>query len=134
MQREARVDNLQRRDKRRHRRAPVRGQALNRLPDGSVTPAEFLNISEGGVLLMLPVDVKRGDILELELRLSLSAPVRTRGRVVHVRRLENSTLAGVAFLDINERDRRAIGKTIWNALLENSTRFREESSDLPGCS
>jgi c-di-GMP-binding flagellar brake protein YcgR len=92
---------------------------------------ETRDISDGGVLLMVSGDIKKDDLIEMEISLGMEeGPLKARGRVVHTRKAggsgEAGVLAGVAFLALNDRQQEALGKKIWHQILKESTRFGRE--------
>ena len=95
--------------------------------DGPLILDEAKNISEGGILLIVSGDVKRDDLLDLEIQLGpQEKPVKAKGRVVHTRKKKTSKgtakIAGVAFLNLTDKQREAIGKRVWQQILEEATR------------
>ncbi len=99
-----------------------------RSADAPPRSGEAKNINEGGILLMVSGNVKRDDLLDLEIQLNpQEEPVKARGRVVHIRKGKTSKgtadLAGVAFLNLTDKQREAIGKRIWQQILEEATRI-----------
>ncbi|MCX6338771.1 MAG: PilZ domain-containing protein [Candidatus Aureabacteria bacterium] len=102
-----------------------------RLPGRETSIGETRDVSDGGVLLMVSGEVKKDDLLDLEIPLGTGAePLRTRGRVVHTRPVTNTadggTLAGMVFLTLSEQQQEALGKKIWHQILKESTRFGRE--------
>lgn len=102
-----------------------------RLPGRKTATGETKNVSDAGVLLMVSGEVKKDDLIELEIPLGMGEkPLRTRGRVVHTRKATNSpggkSLAGVAFLSLSERQQEAVGKKIWHQILKEATAFGKQ--------
>jgi c-di-GMP-binding flagellar brake protein YcgR len=101
------------------------------VPGRKTNTGETRNISDGGILLMLSDEVKKDDLLELEIPLGMGEePLRTRGRVVHTRQATNTaggeSLAGVSFLPLSEQQQEALGKQIWHQILKESSKFGRE--------
>jgi c-di-GMP-binding flagellar brake protein YcgR len=118
-------------ERRRSERTKCVLKATYRLPDGKTSSGETRDISDGGVLLMVSGDIRKDDIIEMEISLGAGAePLRARGRVVHTRPAGSGSqagmLAGVAFLSLDERQQEALGKKIWHQILKESTRFGRE--------
>lgn len=66
------------------------------------------NISMGGLAFFIDYPVDFYDILDIEISLPKSAPVRTRGKVTHITKVDNAYLLGVRFLNIGYEDAEAI--------------------------
>jgi len=118
-------------ERRQSERTPCVLKTSYRLPGRKMNTGETRNISDGGVLLMVSGEVKKDDLLELEIPLGTGEePLRTRGRVVHTRSARNAgdsgMLAGVAFLALSEQQQEVLGKKIWHQILKESTRFGRE--------
>jgi c-di-GMP-binding flagellar brake protein YcgR len=98
------------------------------LSDGKDETSHTLNIGEGGILLMVTGDINVDDTIDLEIEMGpQEQSVKTRGRIVHTRNEKNSQgterLAGVAFLNLSDKHREAIGRKVWRQILEEATRI-----------
>jgi c-di-GMP-binding flagellar brake protein YcgR len=118
-------------ERRRSQRTKCILKASYRVPGGKTSIGETRDISDGGVLLMVSGDIKKDDLIEMEISLGMKeGPLKARGRVVHTRQAgssgEGGLLAGVAFLALNDRQQEALGKKIWHQILKESTRFGRE--------
>ncbi|MCX6355608.1 MAG: PilZ domain-containing protein [Candidatus Aureabacteria bacterium] len=101
------------------------------LPGGPAASGETRNISDGGLLLMVSGDVKKDDVLDLEISLGGGRePLKTRARVVHTQQTKTSRggedLAGLQFLALNDQQQEAIGRKIWEQILRESTKFGKQ--------
>jgi len=102
------------------------------LPGGRVCSGETRNISDGGLLLMVSGDVKKDDVLDLEIALGDDRePLKTRARVVHTQPARTSRgsedLAGLQFFALNDQQQEAIGRKIWEQILRESTKFAKQA-------
>ncbi len=115
-------------ERRLSERTPCALKTSYRLPGRKMNVGETRNISDGGVLLMLSGKVKKNDLLDLEIPMGMGEePLKARGRIIHIHSHGGSgnggTLAGVAFLALNEQQQEVLGKKIWHQILKESTRF-----------
>jgi c-di-GMP-binding flagellar brake protein YcgR len=103
-------------------------KAVYRAPGHRARLTETRELSDGGLLILVSGDVKRGDLLELKIPLGAGERLlKAHGRVVHIRKALDAggagNLAGVEFLDLGEKHKEAIGKRIWRQILSECTRF-----------
>ncbi len=66
------------------------------------------NISMGGIAFHIDYPVDFYDILDIEISLPKSAPVRARGKVTHITKINDDYLLGIRFLQIEHEDAEAI--------------------------
>jgi c-di-GMP-binding flagellar brake protein YcgR len=115
-------------DRRQSERVRCELKARYRLSGKAMHIARARDISEGGLMLLVSGKVEQGDILDLELPLPPCVePLKIRGRVVYVEKAATvprpKTVARVAFTDLTDQQRQAIGRAIWRQILKESTRF-----------
>jgi c-di-GMP-binding flagellar brake protein YcgR len=117
-------------ERRHSERARCSLKAVYRLSDGRTNPAETRDLSEDGILLMVSDEVKKDDVINVEIELGAAAPLKARGRVVHTRKVKtvggDEKLAGIAFLELSEKQQAAIGRKLWQEILQEATRFGKE--------
>lgn len=66
------------------------------------------NISIGGIAFYIDHPVDFYDILDIEISLPESTPVRARGKVTHITKINDDYLLGIRFLHIGHEDAEAI--------------------------
>ena len=79
------------------------------------------DISAGGICLILDERVSAGDVLELEIKLSLDKVIRLKGRVAWIEKFEMiggrhevGYEGGIEFIDVSDEMREEISKSIFH--------------------
>lgn len=106
-------------------RVPCALKGAYRLPGRPLLPTETRNLGSGGLLMLVSGDVRKGDVLDLALPLGpAGGTLCARGCVVYLRKAPGArALAGIRFIGLNARHRKALGKAIWQRMLRGSARF-----------
>ncbi len=112
-------------ERRRHKRVKVMVPIEYRKVDGGLFKAtRSLDISGGGVKLIVDEDLAVGDELELLVYLPESDVISALGRVVRVETSEGLRTAGVEFMIMDERKRRDIINFVFKSEMKERQRAK----------
>lgn len=76
------------------------------------------NISGGGMLIVSPQKLPTGTIMEINITLPYTEPIRTMGKVIRALKMEDEYEIGISFMNIAEKDREKIIKYVYQRQVE----------------